>query len=91
MSCSRIYTACRFYEIFNELLPERAELLRRTEWPIEQIDTIEHYKNSNAIYSFPTRNLFLSVFARGFSGVRFVQSGSYELSERCPILVMEKC
>jgi len=78
------------HALFCAMFPDRDDLVRRTGWPRGHVDTIDHYRGSAIFYSFPTRERLLSVVARGFSGVRFVPSGTYELSERCPLLVMER-
>ncbi len=70
----------RIYERFDQLFPDRDELIRRTGWVREQIETIEHYKRSSVVYSFPTRDQLLSVIGREFCAIRFVPSGTYELA-----------
>lgn len=76
-------------EAFNSQFVNRDELVRVTGWSREQIDTIDFYRESSVIFSLPTKDQLLSVACKRFPGVRFVPSGSYEMSERCPLLVVD--
>ncbi len=76
--------------VFNELFADRDRLAHLTGWRREQIDTIDFYGASQAAMSFPTQNQLFLVLSESFSNVRFVPVGTYELAERCPLLVAKK-
>jgi SAM-dependent methyltransferase len=70
--------------------PDREALSAKTGWPREEIDTIDSYAGSNATYGFATRRQILDIVPPDFTNARFVEAGSYELAERCPLLVLER-
>ena len=70
--------------------PDRAALSADSGWPRDEIDTIDSYAGSNAVYGFATRSQFLAIVPPEFTNARFVEAGCYELAERCPLLVMER-
>ncbi|PCJ86149.1 MAG: methyltransferase type 11 [Hyphomicrobiales bacterium] len=74
---------------FNEVFPDRLALAKNTGWSLERIGEMDAYNNSEAIYSFATRKQVVQIIPSGFSNVHFVDAGKYELSERCPLLVMD--
>jgi SAM-dependent methyltransferase len=75
---------------FNANFPDRDRLADVSGCNRREIDKIDLYGPSPEIYSFPTRQQCLAVIPPEFVNVRFVAVGSYELAERCPLLVMEK-
>ncbi len=75
---------------FNNQFPDRSELVRMTGWSREQIDTIDFYKRSAALYGFPTRDQLFSVVSKVFPNARLIPAGTYELAERCPLLVADR-
>ncbi len=75
---------------FERLFPDRKALTQRCGWPQEIIDTIDVYRDSADSYCFPTARQFLSLAPAGFVHARLVESGNYELAERCPLLVMDR-
>lgn len=78
------------FAVFQHLFGDRDELVRLTGWDREHIDTIDYYESSVVAYSFPTRRQLLSIVPRAFTNIRLVETGTYELAERSPLLVMEK-
>ncbi|MGE0327413.1 MAG: hypothetical protein AB7S68_34195, partial [Polyangiaceae bacterium] len=73
---------------FQAEFSNREALASRTGWSLEDIQTIDVYANSAETYAFPTREEFLGLAsASGWSG-RFRDLGSYELADRCPLLVL---
>ena len=72
---------------FNSLFVNREELVRRTGWSREQIDTIDFYKDSTVFFSLPRKDQLLPVVSSVYPDARLVPSGTYEMSELCPILV----
>lgn len=79
----------RIYRIFNYEFPDRAALGHATGWSGETIDEIDAYADANTIYSFPTQRELVAALPRRFSNPRFLNSGSYELAERCPVFVAD--
>jgi len=77
-------------DAIEDLFPDRAELSAVTGWRLEEIGTIDAYKNSDAIYSFATAARLVHEAEDFFEDVRLVPSGSYFFAERCPILVMRQ-
>ena len=77
-------------DAFERMFPDRRALAAATGWERENIDTIDAYKDSSDIYSFPTREELLTVIPNAFVNVRFLSSGDYDLAERCPIVAMER-
>jgi len=75
---------------FNSLFGHREELVRMTGWSREQIDTIDFYKDSTVFFSLPRKDQLLSVVSSVYPDARFVPSGTYEMSELCPLLVANR-
>lgn len=76
------------YEVFAANFPDRDRLAAATGWDRSEIDKIDLYKSSPAVYIFPTRQQVLSLVPGDFANAHFVPVGTYELAERCPLLVM---
>ena len=68
---------------------EHGQLQRLTGWPIEEIRTIDAYRASAASYHFPTVPEFIDCLSAALSCVEQMH-GTYELSERCPILIFRR-
>jgi SAM-dependent methyltransferase len=77
------------YDAFNEMFPDRDALIRTTGWSRPQIDAIEQYKGIKAVLSFPTRDVLAGLASRSFRKVGFVDAGTYELADCCPLLIMK--
>ncbi len=77
-------------EAFNAMFPERTALVAAAGLSLEQIDTIDLYRGSNVVFSFPNRDQLMSVIRPFFPGARLVACGSYDMSERCPLLVADR-
>jgi hypothetical protein len=75
---------------FDRMFYDRRALAEATGWPMVDIETIDAYKGSSAVYSFPTLGQFKSAIPDSFRAIRTMDSGSYELADRCPLLVMER-
>ncbi len=73
---------------FDRLLPDRQQLSAATGWRMDEIDTIDFYRESTTRYSYPTLSQVRKLIPPGLreTGLKY---GSYELAERCPILVLE--
>jgi hypothetical protein len=77
------------HRIFEREFPDRRALAAATGWSALDIDDIDAYAGLDTIYSFPTRTELRAVLPEKFRNPRFVASGTYELGERCPILVAD--
>jgi hypothetical protein len=77
-------------DAFEQMFPDRNVLAAATGWELEDIATIDAYKDSRTMYSFPTRKELRAAIPGDFVNVRFVSSGAYDLAERCPIVAMER-
>jgi hypothetical protein len=79
----------RIHEVFNEAFPDRALLAGAAGWREEDIATIDVYRGSWEVYSFPTFAQFRATLPEGLVNLRQVPTGSYELAERCPLVTMD--
>ncbi|AMN43138.1 class I SAM-dependent methyltransferase [Rhodoplanes sp. Z2-YC6860] len=78
------------YDAFDAMFPDRGRLVRDTGWSRPQIDAIEQYKGADSLLSFPPRAPLAELASKSFEGVRFVDAGTYELADCCPLLVMQR-
>lgn len=67
---------------FERLFPERSALSARTGWAIEEIATIDAYRGSDVVYSFPTEAETVASLQPELVVVER-HAASYELGERC--------
>jgi len=70
-----------------EAYPDREELCRLTGWARAEVDTLDVYESSDAIYNFPTETMIVALLRRWFADVEAIDCGNYPLAERCPIIV----
>jgi hypothetical protein len=77
-------------DAFNRAFPDRQALSRATGWSSEHIGVIDAYDALPDVFSFPTATQVLGSVPQNFANARFAVSGTYELAERCPLLVMER-
>ena len=75
---------------FEDLFPDRDKLSEMTGWSRRAIGTIDIYRGSPVIYSFPSRAEFLSCIPAEASNAAFLVCGDYDLAACCPILTFEK-
>lgn len=71
------------FAAFEALFPNRLDLARRTNWPIETINTIDVYRDATTRYNFPTMRALQEICAPFFK-FETIHCGDYELAERCP-------
>ena len=76
-------------EIFDSRFPDRSKLAAATGWDRSEINTIDIYRGSNAIYAFPTKSQLLSAIPKAFGNPRFVTVVNHPMGFQWPILVME--
>jgi SAM-dependent methyltransferase len=74
---------------FDETFPDRVALLSGSGWSEGDLAAIDWYKDVPDIISFPTADEIVSAVPGGFANPRWVSSGTYELAERCPILMLD--
>ena len=72
----------RAYDFFNEMFPDRSRLPFTT----KQLDRMDAYKGTTTSTWFPTRQEILDLIP----GARFVDVGTYDIADTCPVLVLEK-
>jgi SAM-dependent methyltransferase len=75
---------------FEQEFPDRPNLAAMTGWPMAQIDTIDVYRGSPEVYSFATFEQIRQTLPASFTNPRLIATGSYELAERCPLLVLDR-
>ena len=75
--------------MFMELFPDREQLATASGWHLEDIATIDAYRDAVASYSFPTLSEVRDSLPTGLTEIGLMY-GNYELSERCPMLVVER-
>ena len=73
---------------WRECVPDPSALAKKTGWPEHVIATIDAYRDSSAVYYFPTMNELREMLGHAFSIVDSYISG-YELGERCPLLALQ--
>ena len=76
-------------DVFNREFPDRRALRCATGWTDFELAQIDAYDGSFDVYSFPTMKQILASITDDFDTPRLVPSGTYELAERCPLLVMD--
>ncbi len=74
---------------FNAAFPDRAALSQRTGWDVDAITSIDAYAGSAHIYSFPTIKQIVELVRSHFGDVQILESGSYPLVERCPLIAFQ--
>jgi hypothetical protein len=81
--------ASMIHDVFERAFPDRAALGGATGWSLDDIAEIDAYAAVPLKLNFLTRREILSVLPKEFANPRFMTSGTYELAERCPILVAD--
>jgi len=60
-----------------------------TGWPVEEIATIELYRNSRGFLCFPSLEQALTVWGKWFA-IEMLTTPPYPLGKRCPTLILRK-
>ena len=76
-------------DVFNGVFPDRKALAAAAGWSLEDIETIDVYRDSPDVYSFATLTQLSAVIPKSFKRVDVEAVGTYPLAERCPFMVME--
>jgi SAM-dependent methyltransferase len=74
-------------DTFNVMFPDRTALASATGWTMSAIETLDAYVGAWHSLCFPTREAIQEVSDGLFADCRFVDSRSYPLAERCPLVV----
>jgi SAM-dependent methyltransferase len=75
---------------FNSLFGNRQDLVRATGWNRKQIDTVDFYKDSEVVYTFAKQDQLLAAVSKVCPDPRLITSGNYEMSEHCPLLLVNR-
>jgi hypothetical protein len=77
--------------IWWRVFPSQAELAQRTGWDLAAMEMLFASLSRGTLrYSLVTRSAVLETLPDTLIGARFVSSGDYPLSQRCPFLVAER-
>ena len=82
-SCIR---SSRMLEVFDELFPDRGVL----KWDPEHITSIDAYRGTTTTSWFPTRSEILDFVYAESKDAGFVDAGTYEIANTCPILTFTR-
>ncbi|MEM7444754.1 MAG: class I SAM-dependent methyltransferase [Pseudomonadota bacterium] len=78
------------WDDFTARFPDRMELAQVTGWSEQAIDTIDFYRDSDTVYSYPTEEQVLAIAREQFPNASLKAVGTYEMAERAPLLIMDK-
>jgi hypothetical protein len=73
---------------FNALFPDRAYLGTSGKWSLDEISTIDAYEKIEGVFTFLTLNELVKI-SQPYAKIIEKKVGSYELADRCPIIVFE--
>ncbi len=80
-----------FAAVWRRVFPDLAALAERTGWSLDGMNLIfDAFSRSPVRFSFVTRAALVDTLPPALIEARFVPSGAYPLSERCPFLVAER-
>ena len=74
------------WSAWHDAIPDPEEVARERGWPLPAVLTIDDFRGVGARYTFPTLAEARAVMAAGFEEAS-CHFPTYELGERCPILV----
>lgn len=77
-------------KFFNEIAPDREVVAKHTGWSLDQINTIDIYKNSDWELIVMTKKEWLETIPKDAIDVKFTYQDDYDLAELCPILSFRK-
>lgn len=73
-------------KFFNEICPVREFAAKDTGWNIDDINTIDLYKDSDWEVIVMSKKDWLETIPKGATNVQFTYCDDYDLAELCPIL-----
>jgi len=77
------------WSVFQQRVGEAPELAARMGWALEEVQTIDNYRGSSAVYTYPTVREVSAVLGGRFELLEEWR-GEYELAERCPQLLFRR-
>jgi len=77
-------------KFFNEIAPVREFVAKDTGWSMDEINTIDLYKESDWELIVMTKKEWLETVPKGATNVKFTYNDDYDLAELCPILSFTK-
>ena len=77
------------HQAFSARFPDREALGRATGWTLGDIGEIDSYRGSAFSHSYPPRDAIMATLPAPLRSARFIETGGYELAERCPLLVID--
>jgi SAM-dependent methyltransferase len=80
----------RILDVFEDRFPDRGAAAAAAGWHLADMATIDIYRGSDEVYSFPTSAEIMRVVPDSFVNARFVAVGTSPLAERCPLLVADR-
>ncbi len=75
---------------FVRLFPDPCALRAAHGWTEEELARVAVYRDSEMVFSFPTRDAMLDLVRRHFAEVTLAPSGDYPLAEAAPLVVMKE-
>ena len=78
----------RVYQFWEGLKPDAAALAERAGWGSQDVGTIEFYRGTRTVHTFPTLLELRAVLRECFEEVSLTVP-TYPLGERCPTLVLK--
>lgn len=73
------------HKLFDTTFPNRMKLSELTTWGLDVINTIDAYRGSETVYTFPTLEALKEVASPWFD-IESISTPEYELGDRCPTL-----
>jgi hypothetical protein len=77
-------------KLFNQICPVREFAAKDTGWSIDDINTIDLYKDSDWEVIVMSKKEWLETVPKGATNTKFTYQTDYDLAELCPILSFSK-
>jgi SAM-dependent methyltransferase len=77
------------WRAYQSICPDPTRLVEEIGWSRESLATVDVYRDSASVYSFPALDEIRPLFADTFTELS-VHVPSYELGDRCPTLVLTR-
>ena len=74
------------WEAWHAMCPDRSALMTKLGWSADTIATIDAYRDTGTVYSFPTLEEIRATVSASFTELS-CHVPTYELGDRCPTLV----
>lgn len=78
------------WEIWNEVREDAARVAETRGWPAAAVGTMELYRDSPASLSFMTFDATVRILREAGFALLATRTGTYELAERCPHVLLRK-